>query len=93
MVADDFLEFLHALCLQTDDAGFFFGKDKFEEDMVTFLGEVSMDEKPTRTVSSIHIELLKTLQKRLPIQFKRVLSAWILPLEHHLINSCGKCVH
>jgi hypothetical protein len=55
--------------------------------MFTFLGDVSMEDEPTRAISTEHLELLNSIRDQLPRTFKRVFSNWILNLDYHVQKS------
>jgi hypothetical protein len=56
--------------------------------MLTFLGDVSMEDEPMRAITTEHLELLKSIRNQLSDRsFKRAFSNWILNLDYHVQKS------
>jgi len=61
-----------------------FDTNRFEEDMMLFLGDVSDEQIPTRPVTVGHVDLLQSIKEICADnKSKRSISAWITLLNRH----------
>ena len=77
---------MHQDLLQSDTP---FDKERFDEDMVQILGDVSEDQKPTHPVTNVHLAMLQTIKNCVKSSSKRCIFSWISMLEKHLNESSG----
>jgi hypothetical protein len=72
---------MHQDLLQSDTP---FDKERFDEDMVHILGDVSDDQKPTHPVTNVHLAMLQSIKNCVKSSSKRCIFSWISMLEMHL---------
>ena len=72
---------MHQDLLQSDTT---FDKERFDEDMVQILGDVSDEEKPTHPVTNVHLAMLQSIKNCVNSSSKRCILSWISMLEMHL---------
>ena len=77
---------MHQDLLQSDTP---FDKERFDEDMVQILGDVSEDQKPTHPVTNIHLVILQSIKNCVKSSSKRFIFSWISILEKHLNEFSG----
>ena len=77
---------MHQDLLQSDTP---FDKERFDEDMVQILGDVSEDQKPTHPVTNVHLAMLQTIKNCVKSSSKRCICSWISMLEKHLNEPSG----
>ena len=77
---------MHQDLLQSDNP---FDKERFDEDMVQILGDVSDEQKPTHPVTNVHLVMLQSIKNCVKSSSKRCILSWISMLEKHLNESSG----
>ena len=77
---------MHQDLLQSDTT---FDKERFDEDMVQILGDVSDEQKPTHPVTNVHLVMLQSIKNCVKSSSKRCILSWFSMLEKHLNESSG----
>jgi hypothetical protein len=85
--SDDFLSFLETFLQDISQSVITFDKNIFEAKMCNYLGEVNDELKPTRPVTNVHIDLLKSIRNCVNDSLKRPITHWITVLKLHLHES------